>query len=100
MPVNTTIEGVLSLKESQIIYSRTVVALLTGIVAVAFPIFYKVMGLMGAALSFLIAVIMPTMCFISLEWRNVNLAYKVSSVLVLACGFGFMGLGTLGVLAS
>jgi vesicular inhibitory amino acid transporter len=83
-----------------IILSRTAVSFAALLFAISFPIFYKVMGFIGSTMSFLIAVITPTLCYLKLRWSEPNSIQKCMVIFVLVLGLILMTVGTLGVLYS
>ncbi|KAI8893647.1 transmembrane amino acid transporter protein-domain-containing protein [Globomyces pollinis-pini] len=99
-PVNSTIELLLGVEERYVTLSRSLVVLSVLCVSILFPSFHKVMGFIGAALSFLIAVILPTSCYLKLTYKEMSLLNKLTCITVLALGVGFMIFGTVGVMLS
>ncbi|KAJ3131234.1 hypothetical protein HDU90_008650 [Geranomyces variabilis] len=73
---------------------------LTGAVllmALAFPSFDKVMGLLGSLFSGSVAVLVPCACYAKLFWRGVGVGKKMMVVVGLVMGAGIVSLGVLGV---
>ncbi|KAJ3309987.1 hypothetical protein HDV04_005489 [Boothiomyces sp. JEL0838] len=98
-PVNSTIEGLFNIySDTLTILSRTFLSFLVLLIAIIFPSFYKVMGFIGAALSFMTVVIMPTACYIRLSWDSVSWWSRFAHLCIIVFGFGFMTFGTYGVM--
>ncbi|KAJ3275611.1 hypothetical protein HDV01_007614 [Terramyces sp. JEL0728] len=98
-PVNSTVESLLNISSHTLtILSRTFLSFLVLLIAIIFPSFYKVMGFIGAALSFMTVVIMPTACYVRLAWNNIGRWNRVGHLCIIVFGFGFMTFGTYGVM--
>nr|GME08721.1 vacuolar amino acid transporter 1 isoform X6 [Ipomoea batatas] len=71
-------------------------ALVASTVCVAFllPFFGLVMALIGSLLSILLAVIMPTLCFLKILDKKVTTVQRVASITVVAVGIISAALGT------
>jgi solute carrier family 32 (vesicular inhibitory amino acid transporter) len=98
-PVNTALENSFGLQSnSTIILSRSLISLFALLVAIAVPQFHKVMGFIGSVLSFGIAVIFPTSCYLSLKWHDSTFLMKIAAIITLCIGIVCMAYGTVGVL--
>jgi amino acid permease len=97
IPVNRSIEGWIGCTTSSSRKkSRCMVTTLIMVAAISVPSFLKVMGFMGASLSFLIAGVVPIACYLALKESKSCLDTAVAWI-VLIFVLCMMTLGTLGV---
>lgn len=101
MPVNSSIEESFSIKTKQNqMISRTIVSLAALCIAVYFPMFDKVMGLIGALTSFLIALIIPIIYKLKNDWSTMKSNHIVGCSMLLVASLVGMSIGVYGVIFS
>ncbi|KAL8095257.1 amino acid transporter AVT1A-like [Apium graveolens] len=84
------------LSESLLCFILLRTALVISALAVAFliPFFGIVMALIGSLMSVLMAVILPSACFLKIVGKNATTAQIVLSIVIIGLGFGCASLGT------
>ena len=99
-PINNTLESVANItNEKHILLSRVGLNLMVLLFASLFPAFHKVMGFIGAALSFTIVTITPTACYLKLNPHG-HVLKKVVCWLILVFGLLFMVFSTISLIIS
>lgn len=76
------------------ILARTVTSLLILTIAIIFPTFHSIMGLLGSFFAVIVCVVFPSLCYLRLYGRTLGVAKLVVEVGIVVLGVVLGAMGT------